>query len=317
MLKRAISLILSVITAFSILTVAVSAESIPDELDVYDLIKYDVDPDSNTCKTIEVFFQKQFTDYNAEKEIVFLDEDGNKFAVCVPHSDNNRKYDLYSPDKSVLGVSFTPSRLYFLCIPEGAYSTTNGIINAEYKGEYNGVYITSNSDNYTITDLGISNFIPTNYKDNVLYEGKILFPSSFKNYAPSNNSVTLYVKSGNAFTAIGTYKFIAASAGNATIDFGKDGVELDKYATYKIFVEYASLIGDNNLLCDHSEFVLSGKKLLGLREDYPWLDLLISWFGADHWTVKAVVTVLEVLSKIKLVDSALYNDIKNYVNSKK
>ncbi len=317
MFKRITSLILSVIMAFSILTVAVSAESTLDGLDLYDILKHDVDPDNNVCKTIEVMFQKQFTNYNADKEIVFLDEAGNTFAVCVPRSDNNRIYDLYSPDNSVPGVTFSPNRLYFLCIPEGAYSTDNGVINAEYKGEYNGVYITSNSENYTIKDLGISNFIATNYKDNILYEGKILFPAEFKALSPANNSITLYVKSGNAFAEIGKYSFKSASAGNATVNFGAEGIELDKYATYKFFVEYASITGDDNLLCDHSEYVLSGKKLLGLREDYPWLDLLISWFGADHWTVEAVVTVLEVLSKIKLVDSALYNDIKNYVSSKK
>lgn len=316
--KRIVAFTLSLVLAFSVLTVASSAEGENlVELSLYDLLKFDVDPKTNTCKTIEVFFQLQFKTYNSDKEIVFLDENRNTFAVCVPREDNIRMYDLYSPDKTVFGVEFDPTRLYFLSVPEGAYTTEDGYNNSAYEGEYNGVTITGNSENYNIADLEIANFIATEYKDNMLYKGKILFPSKFNAYAASNNSISLYVVSGNTSTLIGTYKFVSATSGSATIDFGKDGVQLDKYATYKFHVEYASIYGDDNLICDHSEYVLSGKKLLGLREDYPWLDLLISWFGADHWTVEAVVTVLEVLSKIKLVDGALYNDIKNYVKAKK
>ena len=309
--KRIFSLTLSLIMAFSVLTLAASAESELEELIVYDLLKFDVDPETDTCRTIEVFFQNQFVNYDTTKDIVFLDEAGEIFAVCVPHTDKLKMYDLYSPDKSTFGVKFSPSRLYYLVIPEGAYYTNNGVLNAEFKAEYDGVNITSNNDNYTITDLGISNFLPTKYTGNILYKGKILFASSFKKYSPSNNTVILSIKDGNEYKALGTYHIIDCKTGSATIDFGKDGIEIDKYATYKIFVEYASITGDDNLLCAHSEYVLTGKKLIGLREDYPWLDLLISWFGADHWTVKAIVTILEVLSKIKLVDEALYKDIKN------
>ena len=314
--KRIVAFTLSLVLAFSVLTTAASAEAVTEQLIVYDLLKHDVDPGTNTCKTIEILFQRQFKNLNVEKEIAFLDEDGKTFAVCVPHEDSINKYDLYNADKSVHGVVFDPTKLYFLTIPEGTYVTDDGVLNAEYKGEYNGVTITSNS-NYKIKDLEIANFIATEYKDNMLYKGKILFPAAFKYYASGNNKVSLYVKDGDAYTLIGDYKFSNATSGSATIDFGKDGVQLDKYANYKLKVEYASIYGDDKLICDHSEYTLSGKKLLGLREDYPWLDLLISWFGADHWTVEAVVTVLEVLSKIKLVDSALYNDIKNYVNAKK
>lgn len=313
MMKKLLSLLLACLMAFSVLSIAAgAADTMPMEL--YDLLKYDVDANEGICRTVAIFFRNQLKNYDSTKQIAFLNEDGSVAAVCKPHSDNNRILDLYTPD-DVFGVKLDPTRLYFFTVEEGAYYTDDGIPNTAYRGEYNGVTLTSTDTKYTVKDLGIYNFIATKYDETKLYAGKLLISPEYTDYLPGNNTVTLYKVDSKTSTAIGTYHIIAYKNGVAEISFGNEGVEINKFDSYKLHVEYGSFIG-KSLICDHSEYALTGKKLLNQREDYPALDLLINLFGANHKIISFIPKVLNILAKIKLVDSALSKDIEKYIKAK-
>ena len=312
-MKKWFSLLLALLTLCSVLTVCVSAAE-PQKLIVYDLLKHDADASANTCRTIEIFFQNQFHNYDSSKEITFRTAEGKTVAVCKPYADNNRKFDLYTPDGN-FGVQLDPTRLYYLTIPEGAYYTDDGTICAAYQGEYNGVYLSDNGTTYTVADLGISEFLATNVSGGKLYAGKIRINLIFDSFRAGNKAVTLYRKNGEKYEAVGVYAVTAYQKGTAEISFG--GVEIDRYASYKLHVDYGTFTCGKTMVNAHSEYALTGKKLLGQREDYPSIDLLIRWFGAEHWTLKAITTVLNVLSRIKLVDRALYNDVRSYIGAGK
>ena len=319
-MKKTISLILAVLTALSMLSLpAFAAQTQP--LLVYDLLKYDTESSTKTCRTIEIFFQQQMRNYDSSKEITFRTADDKIVAVCRPYSDNFRKFDLYTPGGD-LGVVLDPTRLYYLTIPEGTYYTDDGILCAAYRGEYNGVHLTDNHSTYTIADLGISEFLATNVSEGKLYAGRIRILYAFDGLRAANNAVTLYRKTGvnkttgkEEFEAVGVFSVTGMQRGSADISFG--GVKIDRYSSYKLHVDYGTFLAGKTTVNGHSEYALSGKKLLGLREDYPALDLLIRWFGADHWAIKTITTVLELLSKVKLMDKALVSDIKAYISAQK
>ncbi len=319
-MKKALSLLLALLTVFSVLTVFVSAAA-TTPLIVADLLKHDADAGTNVCRTVEIFIQRQFSHYDSAKQITFRTADDQIVAVCEPYADNICKFDLYTPGGD-FGVVLDPSRLYYLTIPEGAYYTDSGVLCAAYRGEYNGVYLSDNDTVYSVVDLGISAFLATNAADGRLYAGKIRISAAFDSFRAANKAVTLLRKTGvnqktgkEAYEVVGTYAVTAFRKGSADVAFG--GVEIDRYASYKLHVDFGTFTSGQTTVNDRSEYVLSGKKLLGLREDYPVIDLLVNWFGADHRIVRAIVTTLNVLSEIKLVDPALAKDVKDYVNAKK
>lgn len=315
MMKKILSLMLAVLMAFSVLGVLASAGDLTKELTIYDTIKHVYDAEDNTCTTIEIMFPRQFTSYDSTKEIKLMTEYGTVAAVCKPNAGSIGKLDLYTED-GTLGVTISTISLYNLVIPEGAYSTDSGVLCDAQTVEYTGVFLTGNEKNYSVSDVGIMNFLAKKYDGNVLYAGNLIVGRSYTDFRPGRKCVTLQKKEKDTFVTVGTYTVESLTKSGAEVVFG-EGVEIDKYATYKIKVTYGSFLGKENLVCGHSEYELSGKKLLNIREDYPWLDLLINMFGADHFTVKAVVTVLNLLSKIKLVDAGLANDIDKYVKAKK
>ena len=312
-MKRTLSLILALLTVFSASSFTVCAAE-PQPLLVYDLLKYDTDSASDVCRTVEVYFQRQMRNLDRTKQITFRTADDTVVAVCVPYADNNRKYDLYTPDGR-FGVVLDPARLYFLTIPQGAYFTDDGIVCAAYRGEYNGVYLTSNDAAYTVCDLGVSEFLATSFKDKQLFSGRISVNPVFTTQRYTESAVTLYRKDGDGYEKVRVCTVVSMKKNSVDLGFG--GVEIDQYASYKLHVDYGAFTDGKRTVNGHSDYVLSGKKLLGKRETYPAVDLLIGWFGADHWTLKAVTTVLDVLSKIKLVDKALAKDVKDYISAKK
>lgn len=312
-MKKGLSLLLAVLTVLSVLTVSVSASE-PEPLLVYDTLKYDADAQTRTCRTIEILFQAHLSCYDDTKEITIRDAQDEIVAVCKPYADNNRKFDLYTPD-GVFGVRFDPVRLYYLTIPAGTYYADKDYPCAAYCGEYTGVFLTNTGDYYTITGLGISDFLATDMSDNILYAGRLRFSAKFTTLLCPEKSVKLLRKDGDYYVTVGVYPIASFRRGRADVAF--DGVEIDRYATYKLRVNYGTFSSGSTTINGHSEYVLSGKRLLGLRENYPAIDLLIKWFGADHWTLKAVATVLGILAKIKLVDSDLADDIKHYIDMRK
>lgn len=318
--KKAISLILILITALSVLSATAFAVQTQPLL-VYDLLKHDTDSATHTCRTVEIFFQRQMKNYDSDKEITFRTFDDKTVAVCRPHSDNICKLDLYTPGGD-FGVVLDPTRQYYLTIPEGAYYTDDGILCAAYKGAYTGVHLSGSDSVFSIADLGISDFLATNVSDSKLYAGRIRISSAFDGLRAANKAVTLLRKTGvnkstgkDVYEAIGLYTVTALRKGSADISF--DGVTIDRYADYKLEVDYGTFMAGKTTVNGRSEYKLSGKKLLGLRENYPMIDLLIEWFGADHWLLKAVTTVLQVLASVKLVDKALYNDVDAYIKAHK
>ena len=319
-MKKVLSLMLAVLTAFSALSISVSATE-PIGLIVEDLLKHDTDTDTYMCRTVEILIQRQFRSYDSTKEITFRTANDAVAAVCKPYPDNICKFDLYTPDGS-FGVRLDPTRLYYLTIPEGAYRTDDGTPNAAYRGAYDGVHLSDNDNVWSVLDLGISEFLAMNVAGNKLYTGRISIGMSFENYRVGNLAVTLLRKTstdkntGKArFEVIGAYPVTAFRQGSADVSFG--GVEIDRYSAYELHVEYGTFFGSYKTVNADSKFALSGKALLGQREVYPAIDLLIRWFGAEHWTVRTIVTALDLLSKIKLVDKALAKDVKDYVNAKK
>ena len=312
-MKKGISLLLAVWTALCVLTFPVGAAE-PEPLLVYDTLKYDVDAQTRTCRTIEILFQTHLSCLDDTKEITVRNVLDEVVAVCRPYADNNRKYDLYTPD-GAFGVRFDPLRLYYLVIPAGTYYADAEFPCAEYRGEYTGVFLTNTSDWYTVADLGISDFLPTNMSDDRLFSGRMRISPRFTKLQCPENSVTLYHWNGNYYDKVGVYPVDSFRKGRADVAFG--GVQIDRYGKYKLRVNYGTFTDGGAVVNDRSDYVLSGKRLLGLRENYPAIDLLIEWFGADHWILKAVSTVLGVLAKIKLVDKDLANDIKNYIDARK
>ena len=319
-MKKCFSLLLALVTALSVLAVTGSAAD-TEPLIVEDLLKHDADAATGVCRTVEIFIPQQFRNYDGTKEITFRDRNDGVAAICKPHDDNFCMFDLYTPDGE-FGVRLDPTRLYYLTIPEGTYYTDEGVLCAAYRGEYDGVYLSDKSKDYTIADLGISEFLATNVRKNVLYAGRIRISLQFDSYRPVNSAVTLYRRTGvnkttgrDEFVKVGVYSVTAFKKGGADVTFG--GVEIDRCASYKLHVDYGEFFGPKSTINAHSEYVLSGKKLLGLREDYPAIDLLIGWFGADHRVLKSVTTALDVLAALRLVDKALAEDIRDYVNARK
>ena len=312
-MKKVMSLCLAVLLAFSALFLSVSAAE-TQKIHVYDLLKYDADGSTGVCRTIEIYFENQYENYDSAKTITFQKADGTLIANCVPKADNNRKFDLYAPDGS-FGVVMNPTALYYLVIPEGAYYTDSGILNAAYRGEYNGIYLSNMDKTFSTGDLGITNFLAGKVVDGKLYDGKLLVGAAFDTLTGGKNSVLLYKIVDGKDVLVGSYSITAYKSGRADVDFG--GVEIDRFAQYKLHVQYGTFLSNGKVINAHSDYALSGKKLLGLAENYPAIDLLIEWFGAGHWTLKAVTTVLKVLSFVKLVDKALYNDIDQYIRVRK
>ena len=311
-MKKMLSLFLAILFVFSVLTVTASAET--QDIHVYDLLKYDADAATRVCRTVGIYFELQYVNMDDSKTITFQTSDGSIAADCVPKPDNNRILDLYTPD-GTFGVRIDPTKLYYLVIPEGTYYTEDGILNAEYRGEYSGIYLSNTGAQYTARDLGISNFLSGRMADDKLYDGRLLVSSVFKSLISGQNSVRLYRINGKKESLVGTYTVTAYKSGKADIDFG--GVQIDRWAQYKLHVQYGTFLADGKVVNDHSDFKLSGKKLLGLSENYPAIDMLIELFGADHWTLKAFTTVLKLLSIVQLVDKALYNDIDKYIKARK
>ena len=312
-MKKTLSVFLAFLFLLSAWSVGVSAAA-PQEIHVYDLLKHNVDGETNTCYTIEIFFEKQYSLFDDRKQIVFQDEDGRIAAFCVPHTDYNRKFDLYTPDGR-FGVTMDPAKLYYLVIPEGTYRTTDGIPNAEYRGEYNGIYLTGTAGRYKAYDLNISNFLAGKVKDGRLYSGKILVNTIFQTLLVGKNSVVLYKIDGNKEILLDKGSITGYKPGQAHVEF--NGVKIERYASYKLHVQYGTLCWKETNINDHSEFQLSGKKLLGLSETYPAVDFLIAAFGADSWTLDVYTTVLKVLAFFKLVDKAMVNDVKSYIKARK
>lgn len=312
-MKKGLALLLAVLTAFSLLAVPVSASE-PEPLLVYDTLKYDADAATRTCRTIEILFQAHLCNYDGTKEITIRTAEDEVAAVCKPYPDNSRMFDLYTPD-GIFGVAFDPARLYYLTIPEGTYYANNGNPCAAYRGEYTGVFLSNTKGIYTISDLGISDFLPTDMSDGRLFAGRLRISTKYTVLMRPENSVELLRVDGDKYVSAGVFPITAFRSGRADVTFG--GVEIDRYATYVLCVKYGTFSDGKTTINGHSDFALSGKRLLGLRENYPAIDLLIKWFGADHWILKAVTTVLDVLAKIKLVDKDLANDVKNYINARK
>lgn len=314
-MKKALSVLLAMLFVCSALTVAVHAAP-TEAIHVYDLLKHDADSKTGMCRTIEIFFEIQFKHYDVSKTITFQTADGTVVANCVPRSDNNHMMDLYTPDGQ-FGAVLDPTRLYYLMIPEGAYFTDIGILNAEYCGEYNGIYLSDMADKYSSRDLGITNFLAGQTEGKKLFHGKLLFSSSFASMLQNKDVVLLYRIEDGKDILVGTFSFSTSGfkAGLAEITFG--GVEIDQYASYKLHVQYGAFLAGTSVVNAHSDYLLSGKKLLGLSESYPVIDFLIAAFGADHWTLTAVDYILKALTFIKVVDKALYNDVKAYIKARK
>ena len=294
------------------------AEAKPGEavdLIVYDLLKLDVDPAENTCRAIVLYFQNQFRFYDPSKQIVFLDGWDQVAAVCVPRGDDNRKLDLYAPDGSY-GVTFDPTALYYLTSPEGAYYTYDGVLCSALRKAYDGVTLTGNAQRYDVRPLGIQEFFAVQYDEKHLITGGIRVATVFNTCKTGLESVILYRVDGKKQIKVGAYAIESFDRSKgARIDFG--GVEIDKYASYNLHVNYGTFTDGGVVVNEHTDYAVSGRKLLNLREDYPAVDMLIKMFGADHWTLKAVVTVLNLLSKVKLVNSALAKDVEKYISERK
>ncbi len=297
---------------------AAFAEARPGEtvdLIVYDLLKLDVDAESNVCRAIVIFFQNQFCNYDASKEIVFLDDREQIAAVCKPRRDDNRKLDLYTPNGDY-GVRLDPTALYYLVIPEGAYYTDDGILCSAYRGAYDGVNLTANYQRYDVRPLGIQEYFAVQYDETRLYAGGIRVATVFDTCKTGIISVILYRVDGKRLIEAGAFAITSFDRKKgAKIDFG--GVEIDKYAPYILHVNFGTFTDGDKVVNAHTDYAVSGKKLLNLREDYPGIDMLIKLFGADHWTLKAVLAVMKALSTIKLIDKALYNDINKYISDRK
>lgn len=314
-MKKCLALLLALVTALSVLTVAVTAAD-TEPLLVEDLLKLDTDADTGVCRTIEIFIQRQFRHYDSTKEITFCDAYGNTAAICRPHADNICLLDLYTPEGD-FGVRIDPTRLYYLIVPEGAYYTDDGVLCEAYRGEYNGVFLSDRSRDYTVADLGIDDFLATHVRGRTLFAGRIRISRAFDSYRPVNTAVTLLrrIAGTEDYAVVCVCPVTDFRKGSADVNFG--GVEIDRYASYKLRVDYGTFFGPKQTVNGSSEYVLSGKRLLGLREDYPAIDLLIRWFGADHPILKDVTNVLDFLARIGLADKALVRDVKEYISARK
>jgi len=97
-----------------------------------------------------------------------------------------------------------------------------------------------------------------------------------------------------------------------------DGVSIDKYAQYRVNADYGSFYNaEEKIFCaDGSTFEVTGKKLLGLSEKYPFIDILIELFGKDNFLITAILFVLEYVGKISPDVDALWKDLKAYIAAK-
>lgn len=329
-MKKFLSLFLAVWMSLNVCVLSAGAETQAPEADavfaaagagdvveliVYDLLKIRTDPLARVCYTIEIFFQNQFCNYDASKPITFCDVQSNVAAVCRPHAAENRVLDLYTPDGR-FGVTLDPTRLYFLTIPEGAYTTDDGILSGAYSGEYTGVYLAGAQPFYTVLSPGIREFYALQYDETHLYTGRLHVSGCYDTAKTNLPCIRLYRIDGDKRVLLGAYSIREFSKkSGARIAF--DGVEIDKYKSYVLRVCFGTFTGPQNVVNDNFDYPVSGKKLLNLREDYPALDLLIRWFGAGHRVLKVVLTVLKVLSFLKIIDKALYNDIDKYISDRK
>lgn len=328
-------LLLSLLMLFGTVSVSVFAEYDPlANLYVNDIYKVSYDADELICYTIAVMFSVQFRNYNSSVKIEILGESGDPVAYCVPRADDVNMFDIYTVSTDVFGVKLRAEREYTLVIPEGAFYTDEGRGCNEYRHIFTGVDLSGANYNYIVKDLGMKTFFPTKYTENVLYKGKLYFDAAFELYDDDNCTVILSLvttKDGKkVYTKVAGAAVLSLDGkGCAELSFGDAGVTIDKYAQYRLTVSYASFYNDENTFCAESVYDLSGKKLLKLREDYPFIDLLVKWFGKDSTVIDVLLTILEYTAKasaflaktfggkLGVTDiTVYYNDIKAYIAAK-
>ena len=321
-LKKTVSFLLAVLTVFSLCSVCAVAEDDPyGNLYISGLLYTDVDAAAHIVRTIYIEFANQFANHNASINLQLLDESDKQVATVIPRASDAHTIDIYDMSGN-LGLVVTPDIEYTLLIPQGAYYIANSTtVCNEHRMVVTGAALCGSTDIYHAVDLGISSYMTSKHEDTVVYTGQITVSAKFTDLNVGNCSAML--SKLETVDGKSVYVDVAAAAitdyknNCATLNFGTNGVTIDRYASYKITVSYASFYADSRYtLCDTSEFLLSGKRLLKLREDYRILDLLIKWFGKDHFTVKAIVWVINALSKVKLIDSAYVKDVKKYIDAK-
>ncbi len=315
--KSLTALLLALMMIFGAVSVPAMAYNPNADLYVNDIMKSDCDPYTLTCRTLLVFFRNQFKHYNSSTRIDILGENGGSVAYCVPRSGDINAFDLYDATTNAFGVTLKAEREYTLVIPEGAFYTDENLLCNEYKTVFTGVFLTGANTRYTIKDLGMQTFFPTSYTDNVLYKGKLYFNSDFNRYDSDNCTVTLKIigsKDGKTtYTTVAETTVLSLdNSGCAELNFGTAGVTIDKYAEYRFVVSYASFYNMNMTLCDESVYDLSGKKLIKLREDYPFIDILVDLFGKDNTVIDILLTVLEYTAKV--TDFLNNNDFGSKLN---
>jgi hypothetical protein len=342
--KGLTALLISLMMVFGTVSVSVMAEYDPlANLYVYNIYKVSYDADNLTCFTIAVMFSAQFRHYDSSVRIELLAENGSPVAYFIPRSSDVNKFDVYDILTDELGIKLLAEREYMLVIPDGAFYTDGGLGCNEYRHIFTGIDLSGANYNYTIKDLGIGTFFPVQFDDSTLYKGKLYFDPIFTLYDDDNCTVTLSlvtVKDGKSiYTKVADAVVSGLKDGCAEMSFSSadpetgapiSGVAVDKYASYQFKVSYASFYNNKNTFCAESVYDLSGKKLLKLREDYPFIDLLIKLSGKDSKVIDAVLTVLEYVAKASafLAKSGVgkklgisditeyYKDIKAYVKSK-
>lgn len=334
-IKGLTALLLSLLMLFGTVSVSVFAGYDPlANLYVYDIYKVSYDADNLICYTIAVMFSVQFRNCNSTVRIEILGESGDPVAYCMPRTGDINIFDVYTASTDEFGVKLRAEREYTLVIPEGAFYTDEGRGCNEYRHVFTGIDLSGANYNYIVKDLGMKSFFPTKYTENVLYKGKLYFDPVFELYDDDNCTVILSLvttKDGKkVYTKVAEATVLSLdNKGCAELSFGDAGVAIDKYAQYRITVSYASFYNYENTFCAESVYDLSGKKLLKLREDYPFIDLLVKWFGKKSTVIDVVLTVLEYAAKasaflaktfgdkLGITDiTDLYKDIKAYIAAK-
>ncbi len=320
--KKLTALLLALLMIFSIGAMTASAANVQD-LWVYDIYKSSVDASSRTLYSLLVYFANQFSNYNSSIKLQLLDESGNVCAYGIPKTNNINSIDFYANPAGTYGVTLDTAHEYTFVIPEGAFYTGSGILGAEYTKIFTGTDLCGANSEFKINDLGISSYFATKFTEDIAYRGKITFSSDFVSTDADNCTITLAkkaVKDGKPVYTEGAKATVFYFDGDkhcAELSFGNEGVKIDKYESYTIIVRYASFYNEEyKIYCAESVYDLSGKKLLKIREDYPFFDFLVELLGKDHKIIDVILTIMKYASKIKLVDSAYYNDVKKYIAAK-